>query len=265
VLNIGGSGIMPDWGGGIQVPEIGASEMSIVRQYRRFIVRQIGRNLFLSFFSPNGEFKFTRESLSLAGVRFVIVERGFAEAIARLERLGLKPVHQDSVRLIFENPTPQPRASLSDHLASSELEPWDAPSLPEGAATTTDPRLISAATQAGIARQPAASTDPGTAVVEEYHHTKLRIRTANPRPAMLIVTDSWHPNWKASVDVRDAYVGWVDIGFRGVALTAGNHIVEMSYRPRTLTARVVISVFSLLTILGALLFDTLRPGKPVRV
>jgi len=63
VLNIGGSGIMPNWGGGLQIPEAGAMEVSIVRGYRNFYEKQIGRGLFLSLSNPAGELRFTRESL----------------------------------------------------------------------------------------------------------------------------------------------------------------------------------------------------------
>lgn len=259
VLNIGGSGIMPDWGGAIKVPELGAIEVSIVPEYSRFYNKQIGNGLFLSFYSPDSKFLFTRESLSAVGVRFVIVERGFAVAIERLERMGLKVVQQDQVRLIFENPVPAPRAFLAVNVVSSELTPWELP--PSGGdVTTLDARLIAAASAAGIATKFQSTADLGTVAFESYHNTSMRIRASNHVPAMLVVMDSWHPNWKARVDGVNVHVGCVDTAFRGVVLPAGNHIIEFTYRPKTLTAGLWISISSLVGTITLLFLARIRVG-----
>jgi hypothetical protein len=175
-----------------------------------------------------------------------------------LDRMGLKPIRQDSVRLIYENPSALPRAFLSAQLASSDLEPWEVTSLSGNSVTTSDMRMISAAKNAGLTDQQIPPADLGTVTMEEYHHTRLRIRTVNRVPAVLVVTDSWHPNWKARVDGAAAYVGCVDIAFRGIALPAGNHIIELSYAPKTLSLGTFISITTFVLMIGFLLFDRLR-------
>ncbi len=259
VLNIGATGIMPNWGDAIQVPQVGSLDMVIVEPYKRFFKQQMGKGLHLSLYGNTSDFRFTRESLSLAGVRFVIVERDGADAIARLHGLGLEPVHSDLIRLVFENPTPLPRAFLAPQLVSRESEPWDAPSLPAGSATTIDPLLINEGKRLGIVGQLPSESNVAAAFIEEYHHTALRIRTANPAPAVLVVTDSWHPNWKARVDGVEAHLGRVDIAFRGIVLPGGNHTVELTYRPKTLTLGYTISIATLLALLGLLSRSLLRP------
>jgi hypothetical protein len=123
-----------------------------------------------------------------------MVDRAFTKALERLDKMGLKLVRQDGVRLIYENPSPLPRAFLSAGLASSESEPWDVTSLAGNSVTTSDPRMISAAKAAGLIAQKTPPTDLGSVIMEDYHHTALRIRTVNRVPAVLVVTDSWHPN-----------------------------------------------------------------------
>ena len=203
ILNLGGSGIMPNWSGALHIPEVGAMEIAISADYQSYFHRQFGRGLFLSFYSPTSAFHFTRDSLSAAGVRFIIVDRSFTDAITRLNGFGLKPVRADQVRLIYENPTPQPRAFL-------------------------------------------AANQAGSVAIEEYRHTRVRILTDSSAPSNLVLMDSYHPNWKATVDGAPVAVQKVETAFRGVPLPAGKHAVQFTYRPKTLTAGIWVSFAALL-------------------
>jgi hypothetical protein len=67
-------------------------------------------------------------------------------------------------------------------------------------------------------------------VLEDSGH-RLTIRAENDRPAMLVISDAYLPQWTAVVDGMDAVVHRVNYCFRGVALDAGDHTVELVYRP----------------------------------
>jgi len=58
--------------------------------------------------------------------------------------------------------------------------------------------------------------------------------------------DSYHPNWKATVDGAPVAVRKVETAFRGVPLPAGKHTVQFTYRPKTLTAGIWVSFAALL-------------------
>jgi hypothetical protein len=207
ILNFGGSGIMPNWSGALQIPDVGAMELAISSSYQSYFDKQIGTGFFLTFYDPKNALRFTRESLSALGIRYVIVDRYFTDVIARLNGFGLKPVREDQVRLIYENPAPKPRAFLAAHQA-------------------------------------------GSVAIEEYHNTRVRIQTESSAPAKLVLMDSYHPNWKATVDGAPATVQKVDSAFRGVSLGAGKHTVQFTYRPKTLTAGIWISITALLSTLA---------------
>ena len=50
-------------------------------------------------------------------------------------------------------------------------------------------------------------------------------------PGYLVLADTWYPGWWATVDGHPAELLRANYAFRAVWLTAGEHVVEMRYRP----------------------------------
>ncbi len=59
----------------------------------------------------------------------------------------------------------------------------------------------------------------------------VAIKAAMSCRGMVILTDSWYPGWRATVDGRAAVIEKAYGAFRGVVVEAGEHTVEMRYRP----------------------------------
>ena len=57
------------------------------------------------------------------------------------------------------------------------------------------------------------------------------IKAAMSCRGMVILTDSWFPGWHATVDGRAAVIEKAYGAFRGVVVDAGDHTIEMRYRP----------------------------------
>ncbi len=64
-----------------------------------------------------------------------------------------------------------------------------------------------------------------------HRPNSLTIRAAMNCRGMVILTDSWYPGWEAAVDGRPARIEQAYGAFRGVMLDAGDHTIEMRYRP----------------------------------
>jgi hypothetical protein len=62
---------------------------------------------------------------------------------------------------------------------------------------------------------------------------------------VVIVTDSWFPGWKATVDGESAPVIEVDGGVRGIVVAKGAHQIDLKYRPWS------VLIGGLLTMLAA--------------
>ncbi len=59
----------------------------------------------------------------------------------------------------------------------------------------------------------------------------VAIKAAMSCRGMVILTDTWFPGWRATVDGRSAVIEKAYGAFRGVVVEAGDHTVEMRYRP----------------------------------
>jgi uncharacterized membrane protein YfhO len=66
---------------------------------------------------------------------------------------------------------------------------------------------------------------------------------------MVILTDSWFPGWRATVDGKSARIYEVYGGVRGVIAEAGEHVIEMHYRPLSVMLGAALSLLAALTVL----------------
>ncbi len=57
------------------------------------------------------------------------------------------------------------------------------------------------------------------------------IKAAMSCRGMVILTDTWFPGWRATVDGRSVVIEKAYGAFRGVVVEAGDHTIEMRYRP----------------------------------
>jgi hypothetical protein len=71
----------------------------------------------------------------------------------------------------------------------------------------------------------------GTARIVRYRNTEVTIETDSPSPALLVLTDVWHPWWRAEIDGAPAEMLKADVLFRAVAVPAGRHTVRFSFHP----------------------------------
>jgi hypothetical protein len=61
---------------------------------------------------------------------------------------------------------------------------------------------------------------------------RLRIETDASAPGLLVATEAFDPDWRATVDGAPAVIARANVLFRGVLVPPGRHVVEMTYFPR---------------------------------
>jgi hypothetical protein len=76
-----------------------------------------------------------------------------------------------------------------------------------------------------------ASCDGDEVRMPRHHPNEVTIRAAMQCRGMVILTDSWFPGWRATVDGKAAKIEKAYGAFRGVMVEAGDHTIEMRYRP----------------------------------
>jgi hypothetical protein len=70
-----------------------------------------------------------------------------------------------------------------------------------------------------------------TAKIVRYENERVTIATSADNEAILVLTDSYYPGWKAFVDGREEVIRRANLFFRAVPLPAGNHNVSFATSP----------------------------------
>jgi hypothetical protein len=103
----------------------------------------------------------------------------------------------------------------------------------------------------------------GTADVVTYAPERVEAEAHSASGGVLVLTDTWFPGWKATVDGSPTSVLEVDHALRGVYVPPGTHKVTFEYRPASFT---VGASATLLTLAGlaAWGFRRTRSGRKPR-
>lgn len=90
---------------------------------------------------------------------------------------------------------------------------------------------------------------------------RVTIRVVLDAPGYLVLADTWYPGWRAMVDGEPAELLRANYAFRAVRLEAGEHTVEMVYRP---TSVLVGGGLSLVAVIGVAVGLVLTRKREVR-
>jgi hypothetical protein len=82
---------------------------------------------------------------------------------------------------------------------------------------------------AGSGTSPSATTTP--AQITRYTPEEVVVEAGGDAPGYLLLTDTFYPGWRVSVDGQPAEILRADEMFRAVRLEPGRHQVEFRYRP----------------------------------
>ena len=91
----------------------------------------------------------------------------------------------------------------------------------------------------------------GSVTWEEHTPNRLRLNVTSDQNAILVVADNWFPAWKATVDGEDVPVLRANHTLRAVAVTAGEHVVELRYASAELRNMLLLTLGCLLALAGA--------------
>jgi hypothetical protein len=106
-----------------------------------------------------------------------------------------------------------------------------------------------------------ASDCPDSQPVPEFslvseNPNRLEIRIDTSESGWLVISDTWYPGWRASVDGADVPVVRANYLFRAVPVSAGEHQVVFSYQPASFYAGLV-----LLLLVASILVISWRRGS----
>ncbi|MBE7471571.1 MAG: hypothetical protein DPW09_06265 [Anaerolineae bacterium] len=84
------------------------------------------------------------------------------------------------------------------------------------------------------------------------HASRVTYHVSTPSPALLILSEIHYPGWQARVDGQPTSILRAYYTLRAVPVPAGEHTVELTFRPLSFMLGAVISLFSLIIIFAIL-------------
>ncbi|MDX2032473.1 MAG: YfhO family protein [Blastocatellia bacterium] len=126
------------------------------------------------------------------------------------------------------------------------------------ATVLVETEAASAAT-ASIAKDAAAE-----AVVTRYEPQRIELRTRNSSAGFLVLSEVDYAGWTARIDGRPAALHRADYTLRGLAVPAGEHRIEILYRPQTLRNGALGALLGLLLLAAGYARMRMRAGAEAR-
>jgi hypothetical protein len=96
------------------------------------------------------------------------------------------------------------------------------------------------------------SGEPGTVETMIDKPGRFVLHSRTPAKRLLVITESFHPGWQASIDGQPAPIMRANRDFMAVPVEAGEHRLELQFRPASLRHGAMLSSLGLGLIVGAL-------------
>ena len=180
------------------------------------------------------------------------------------------PRKYDSEKItIIENVNALPRAYLVPSLIYSDLTPAERGCKARNTAFTKDKNLFDTASQLLINTSDSVDNDAcsksnepdlaeNAVQINKIENGLVKATVNAQAPAIFVISNAWHSDWKATVNGQNVQIGLVNDAFQGLALPAGHSEIIMKYRPRFLTESMIIGISTLI-----LLFSTILIRKKI--
>ena len=194
--------------------------------------------------------------LDLLNIRYIVIPATYPEDRDDLRELdrAFPTIYADDQVQVLENPEALPRAWIVHE--ARQVEPEAA--LPLLATGSVDPRQVALLETA----PPPLGTpsDPAASSVRVIHDEPdvMRLATAAEAPGLLVLSETYDPHWRATVDGEDVEIIVANHLFRAVPIPAGEHAVELRYEPDPLQVGLGISTVTVAVLVPALAWATWR-------
>ena len=204
------------------------------------------------------------EVASLLGVRWLYVAGDVLTDPSLIERFSGAGV------TVYENPGVLPRAFIATRVSVAPARAAVIAAIAGASAQDLRDRVFVASEDAPDAWAALVDDDPlgggadpddSSARIEMDGIDRLSIRTTTSTAGILVLADTWTPDWVAEVDGVVTPIGAAYGALRGVAIPAGEHLVTFMYRPMATYAGIGLASATMIGLIGWLMIGWVRPRR----
>jgi hypothetical protein len=153
--------------------------------------------------------------MDLSGVKYIL-------SLSSLNSPRVKKVFQEGQTIIYENLNVLPRAFFAEKLEPAK-NGQEAINFMFDRSFNPGKIAVVENFESGMLSK---RFEVGQVNINVYSENKIVLKTANGGLGFLVLTDSYYPAWKATVDGKITKIYRTDYNFRGVIVPPGNHLVE---------------------------------------
>lgn len=186
----------------------------------------------------------------LLNIRYIVIPATYApdrSDLAELER-RFPTIYADGQVQVLENPEALPRAWVVHQARQVKAEEV----LPLLASGRVDPRETALLESSLPPMEVPPDTSSSTATLISSTPEALTYETRADAPGLLMLSETYDPNWRAYVDGKEVDLYTANYLLRAVPIPAGEHTVELRYESRPLKVGLGISTFTAALLLPAL-------------
>jgi len=228
-------------------------------QYQQLFVRGVIADADGISFALDRVLQMQDRRLDMLNVKYLVIMASDASRMSASDRF--LPVFNNGAVAIFENKSVLPRAWI---VPASGIEVL--PGLDSQLNWLTQP-AFDPTSEVLLSRTPAviAAEERGlrTATVDIVKSgiNEIALSTQTSHPAMLIVSQTYYPGWKATIDGTETEIMAADMALTGVPIPPGSHLVRLVFQPASFRIGLWLTILS--TVVGLVLArPTFRASKP---
>ncbi|MBX9914335.1 MAG: hypothetical protein K2Y25_10580 [Pseudomonadaceae bacterium] len=243
-LNFGQGGLYPELGSAFNIQEVSTMNQGGLPEFRDYFYSSIdlesSQRLGYHATTPLGSFpsliliqdkpetnSINWDAINFLGVKYLLLPLTYTSYRAKLKSLGFEEVYQSLATVVVENKKVLPRAFVIDAIRVTGREDI---TLPQG-----------------------YQLDFVPASIDSYHNAEITISGKVDQESLIVLSDSWHSNWKAMLNGKSTPIVKVDKAFRGVIVPKGSYVIKMEYQPKSLPWAISSSLIMLLLLLFLIL------------
>lgn len=159
---------------------------------------------------------YTSPIIDLLGVKYIL-------SLTDLEDPDLEKVFEEGETKVYENLNVFPRAFFVSQLTYVDSSQEAINFLFD---TQNDLRTTAVVEAEEIESIATNDLGIGSATIREYVANRVTLATSNDKQGFLILTDTFYPTWKATVDGKPVTIYRSDFNFRGIVVPSGSRTVE---------------------------------------
>lgn len=182
----------------------------------------------------------SRKLIDAASAQYLIL----TEKVAAAEKEGLiliDSVTPDEANLspyfIYQNTQALPRFRFASHYQISQTVDEFIKQVNQSDFNLTDTVILEENPDCQLEKLTIAEIK---IITEEENH--LLLKTETDKKSILVIADSFYPNWQAQIDGQKTKIMPANLNQRAIILPAGQHQVQMDYQPKEFKLGLILAV-----------------------